>query len=222
MILDRTGRSRGMTKMHFIDRLDFGGGESRAWHLHILSLNVRQSQRGKDGRHGGAKFQIKIHCDTIHDLFFEILANVPTTIVKIHRRRRTSLSDSKTRSSTIVSSNLIVPAVAKGLGTVLERVRVLGEKMFLSSRSGEDGDSHHWVRKSSLPVGGGTRISWGRNRGLALMISGVPGRVSGVRPISSSSSVIGISRIGRLLLGASEPISRKPPGSLDAPANHCS
>lgn len=159
MTLDRTGRSRGMTRMHFVGWSNLGDNKFRTWHIHILSLNVRQGQRGKNGRHGGPKFQIKIHYKTIHDLAFEILANVPTTIVKIHRRRRTSLSDSKTRSSTIVSSNLFVSAVAKGLGTVLERVRVLGEKMFLSSRSGEDGDSHHWVRKSSLLVGGGTRIS---------------------------------------------------------------
>ena len=65
-------------------------------------------------------------------------------------------------------------------------------------------------------------ISCGRNRGLVPMTSGVPGRVSGVRPMSSSSSVIGISRIGALLLGASELISKKLPGPLDAPANRLS
>ena len=118
-----------------------------------------------------------------------------------------------------MSSNFIEVAVARGSGTVLERGRVLGVKMFLSSKSEEDGDSRHCVWKSSLPVGGGTRISWGRSRGLVPIINGVPGRVSGVRPMSSSSSVAGSSRLGRLLLGASEFISTKPPDPLDAPAN---
>ena len=63
------------------------------------------------------------------------------------------------------------------------------------------------------------KISWGCNRGLVPMINGVPGRVSGVRPMSSSSSIIGISRIGRLTLGASELISKKSLGPLDAPGN---
>jgi len=119
----------------------------------------------------------------------------------------------------VVSSNFIDVAVTRGSGTVLERGRVLGVKMFVSSKSEEDGDSRNCVWKSPLSVGGGTRISWGRNRDLVPMINGVPGRVSGVRPMSSSSSVVGISRIGRLLLGASEFISTKPPDPLDAPAN---
>jgi len=119
----------------------------------------------------------------------------------------------------MVSSKLIDPAVTRGSGTVFERESVLGVKIFLSSKSGEDGDSPHCIRKSPLPVGGGTRISWGRNRGLAPMINGVPGRVSGVRPMSSSSSVIGISRIRRLPLDAPELILRKSPSPLDAPAN---
>ena len=119
----------------------------------------------------------------------------------------------------MMSSNFIEVTVARGSGTVLERGRVLGVKMFLSSKSEEDGDSRHCVWKSSLPVGGGTRISWGRSRGLVPIINGVPGRVSGVRPMSSSSSVAGISGIDRLLLGASEFISTKLPDPLDAPAN---
>ena len=119
----------------------------------------------------------------------------------------------------MVSSKFIVVAVTRGSGAVLERVRALGAKMFLSSKSEEDGDNRHGIWGSSLPVGGGTKISWGRNRGLVPIINGVPGWVSGVRPISSSSSVIGISRIGRLLLGASEFILTKPPDPLDAPAN---
>ena len=45
----------------------------------------------------------------------------------------------------MVSSNLVVAVVARGVGTVLERVRVLGEKMFFSSRSGEEEDNSHGV-----------------------------------------------------------------------------
>jgi hypothetical protein len=119
----------------------------------------------------------------------------------------------------MVSSNFIVVAVTRGSGTVPERLSVLGVEMFLSNKSEEDGDSRHCIWKSSLLVGGGTKISLGRNRGLVPMINGVPGRVSGVRPMSSSSSVIGISRIGRLFLGASELISTKSPDPLDVPAN---
>ena len=59
----------------------------------------------------------------------------------------------------MVSSNFIVVVVTKGSGTVLERVRVLGVKTFLSSKSGEDGDSRNCTWKSSLSVGGGTKIS---------------------------------------------------------------
>ena len=118
----------------------------------------------------------------------------------------------------MVSSKFIVVAVTRGSGAVLERVRVTGAKMFLSNES-EDGDSRHCIWKSSLPVGGGAKISWGCNRGLVPMINGVPGRVSGVRPMSSSSSGIGISRIGRLLLDPFEIISTKPPDPLGAPAN---
>ena len=129
-------------------------------------------------------------------------------MVRIQRRRQASFSGSKTRHSSMVSSNFVVAAVTRDSGTVLERVRVLGVKMFLSSKLEDDGDSHcSW--KSSLPVGGGTRISWGRNRGLVPIINGVPGRVSGVRPMSSSSSVIGISSIGRFSLGASRSISKR-------------
>ena len=72
MTLGRTGRSRGMTKTRCIGRLNFGGGNIRTSHIHILSLNVRQDQRGKDGGHGGTKFQIEIHYNTIYDLLFHI------------------------------------------------------------------------------------------------------------------------------------------------------
>ena len=119
----------------------------------------------------------------------------------------------------MVSLNVTVAAVTRGSGTVLERVRVLGEKMFLSSKSEEGCDSSHGACNSSFPVGGGTRISWGRNRGLVPMSNGVPGRVSGVRPMSSSSSESGIVRAGGLSLDSSELILEKPPGPSDVPAN---
>ena len=51
--------------------IKLGNGKPRTPHIHVLSFNVRQGQRGKDGHNGGTKFQIKIHYNKIHDLVFE-------------------------------------------------------------------------------------------------------------------------------------------------------
>ena len=53
----------------------------------------------------------------------------------------------------MVSSNFIVVVVTRGSGVVLERVRVLGVKMFLSSKSEEDGDSRDCTWKLSMSCG---------------------------------------------------------------------
>ena len=45
----------------------------------------------------------------------------------------------------MVSSNFIVAAVTGGSGTVLERVRITGVEMFLSSKSEEDGDRRRCI-----------------------------------------------------------------------------
>jgi len=55
-------------------------------------------------------------------------------------------------------SNFIVAAATRCSQTVLERMRVLGMKILLSTKS-EDGDSRHRIWRPSLLAGGGTNIS---------------------------------------------------------------
>ena len=41
--------------------IKLGKSEHKSLYIHVLSLCMGQGQRGEDGYHGGAEFQIKIH-----------------------------------------------------------------------------------------------------------------------------------------------------------------